>query len=192
MTAYDQARLSIDKAHDADPTKTETGLAAELVYADRVEAWVARLVPDAPHHLLLAARCQHLERFLTPRSTFPEGKVGYLQWRKSLYQKQAVRARELVLEAGLPEAQADDIARWVSKTDLKKDAGSQALEDAAVLVFLENEIGTFAAQHADYPKEKFVDILLKTWRKLSPVAQAHALQLDLPPAIADLVREAVS
>ena len=103
-----------------------------------------------------------------------------------------MRARELVLEAGLPEAQADDIARWVSKTDLKKDAGSQALEDAAVLVFLENEIGTFAAQHADYPKEKFVDILLKTWRKLSPVAQAHALQLDLPPAIADLVREAVS
>ena len=61
-----------------------------------------------------------------------------------------------------------------------------------MLVFLENEISTFAAQHADYTKEKFVDIMLKTWRKLSPVAQAHALQLDLPPAIADLVREAVS
>ena len=187
-----RARELIDAAHAGDPAQTEDGQPAELVYAHRMEAWVAKLAPTAPRHLLLAARCQHLERFLTPRSTFPEGKAGYLQWRKSLYQKQAARARELVLAAGLPETQADDIARWVSKTDLKKDAGSQALEDAAVLVFLENEIGAFAAQHADYPREKFVDILRKTWRKLSPSAQQHALALDLPPAVAALVREAVS
>ncbi|MBW7893853.1 MAG: DUF4202 domain-containing protein [Opitutaceae bacterium] len=187
-----RARELIDTAHAGDPAQTDDGQPAELVYANRIESWVARLAPAAPRHLLLAARCQHLERFLTPRSTFPEGKAGYLQWRKSLYQKQAARARELVLAAGLPEAQADDIARWVSKTDLKKDAGSQALEDAAVLVFLENEIGAFAAQHADYPREKFVDILRKSWRKLSPAAQQHALALDLPPAVAALVREAVS
>jgi tRNAThr (cytosine32-N3)-methyltransferase len=186
-----RARELIDAAHAADPAQTDDGQPAELVYANRIEAWVTQLAPTAPRHLRLAARCQHLERFLTPRSTFPEGKAGYLQWRKSLYQKQAARARELVLAAGLPTAQADDIARWVSKTDLKKDAGSQALEDAAVLVFLENEIGAFAAQHADYPRDKFVDILRKTWRKLSPVARQHALQLDLPPAIAALVREAV-
>lgn len=191
MTVYDQARSLIDAAHRQDPTQTADGQPAELVYADRMAVWVAKLTPDGPRHLILAARCQHLERFLTPRHTFPEGKAGYLQWRKHLYQKQAARARELVLEAGLSEAQADDIARWVSKTDLKKDAGSQALEDAAVLVFLENEIGAFAAQHSDYPREKFVDILRKTWRKLSPAAQQHAIALDLPPAIADLVREAV-
>jgi hypothetical protein len=192
MIPYDQARLVIDAAHAADPKKDANGQPAELVYADRVEKWVIKLVPDTPRHLLLAARCQHLERFLTPRTTFPEGKVGYLQWRKSLYQKQAARARELVLAAGLPETQADDIARWVSKTDLKKDAGTQALEDAAVLVFLENEIGTFAAQHADYPREKFIDILQKTWRKLSPRAQELATQLDLPPAIAGLVHAAIA
>lgn len=186
-----EARRLIDAAHAADPTHTADGRPAELVYADRMESWVARLVPDSPSHLLLAARCQHLERFLTPRSTFPGGKVGYLQWRKHLYQKQAARAQELVLAAGLPAAQANDIARWVSKTDLRKDAGSQALEDAAVLVFLENEIGAFAARHADYPREKFVDILRKTWRKLSPAAQQHALALDLPETIADLVREAL-
>ncbi len=192
MTPYDQARQLIDAAHAADPNKDDTGIAAELIYANRVEAWVAKLIPDTPRPLLLAARCQHLERFLTPRSTFPEGKVGYLQWRKSLYLKQARRAQGLVLKAGLPEAQADAIARWVSKTDLKKDAGSQALEDAAVLVFLENEIGTFAARHADYSQDKFVDILKKTWRKLSPAAQAQAAALNLPPAIAALVRAATS
>jgi|GEM_PF-138601 len=208
---YTRARTLIDAAHAADPTQTEVGgsgsaatgalaraakaalrsLPAELVYADRVEAWVARLVPDASPVLLLAARCQHLERFLTPRNTYPEGRVGYLKWRQSLYKKQGARARELALEAGLPETEADQIARWVSKTDLRKDAGSQALEDAAILVFLENEIVAFAAQHADYSREKFIDILRKTWRKLSPAAHPHARSLALPPTIADLVEAAL-
>jgi hypothetical protein len=59
-------------------------------------------------------------------------------------------------------------------------------------VFLENEISAFATQHADYPREKFVDILKKTWRKMSPRAQELARALDLPPAIAALVREATA
>ena len=190
--AYDRARTLIDEAHAADPARSPDGRAAELVYADRVEAWAARLVAGASPALLLAARCQHLERWLTPRATFPEGKVGYLNWRRSLYVKQADRARELLLAAGVPSADADEVRTWVSKTGLKTNPGTQALEDAAVLVFLENEIGAFAAQHADYPREKFVDILGKTWRKLSPAAQQAALGLDLPSAIAALVREALA
>ena len=59
-------------------------------------------------------------------------------------------------------------------------------------MFLENEIGAFAAQHADYPREKFVDILRKTWRKMTPAAHQAALALELPPAIAALVRDAVA
>jgi hypothetical protein len=192
MDAYAQARQLIDAAHAADPARTPDGRAAELVYGERVEAWVVRLVPCASPALRLAARCQHLERWLTPRATFPEGKVGYLAWRRSLYVKQADRARALLLAAGVPAAEADDVATWVSKTGLKTNPGTQALEDAAVLVFLENEIGAFAAQHADYPREKFVDILRKTWRKLSPAAQQAALTLELPPAIAALVREALA
>ncbi|MFH1497084.1 MAG: DUF4202 domain-containing protein [Verrucomicrobiota bacterium] len=191
-SAHAQARLLIDAAHAADPTPAADGRPAELVYADRVETWVARLVPDASPALRLAARCQHLERWLTPRATFPEGKVGYLNWRRSLYVKQADRARELLLQAGVAAAEADEVRTWVSKTGLKTNPGTQALEDAAVLVFLENEIAGFAAQHADYPREKFVDILKKTWRKLSPGAQQAALGLDLPPAIAGLVREALA
>jgi tRNAThr (cytosine32-N3)-methyltransferase len=65
------------------------------------------------------------------------------------------------------------------------------LEDAACLVFLENEIGAFAAQHAEYPREKFIEILRKTWRKMSPGAQQAALALRLPATIGALVREAV-
>ena len=192
MNAYDHARQLIDAAHAPDPAHTADGRPAELVYADRVEAWVAKLIPDASPILRLAARCQHLERWLTPRATFPEGKVGYLSWRRSLYVKQAERARDLLLAAGVAAAEADEVRTWVSKTGLKTNPGTQALEDAAVLVFLENEIGAFAAQHAEYPREKFVDILQKTWRKLSPAAQQAALGLDLPPAIAALVRDALS
>lgn len=192
MDAHAKARELIDAAHDADPKRAPDGRAAERVYADRLEAWVVRLVPAAPPILRLAARCQHLERWTVPRASFPEGKAAYLKWRQSLYKKQAERAKELLLAAGVSATEADEAATWVSKSAMKTNAGSQALEDAACLVFLENEIGEFAAQHADYPREKFVDILRKTWRKMSPAAQQAALGLDLPPAIGALVREAVA
>jgi tRNAThr (cytosine32-N3)-methyltransferase len=192
MNVYQRARELIDQAHAADPQRAADGRAAEFVYAERMEAWVARLVPEASELLRLAARCQHLERWSVPRASFPLDKPGYHAWRRSLYTKQAERARELLLQAGVPAAEAAEVATWVSKTGLKTNPGTQALEDAACLVFLENEIEAFAAQHADYPREKFVDILRKTWRKMSPAAQQAALALELPPAIAVLVREAVA
>lgn len=191
MDVYAQARSLIDAAHATDPSRAEDGRPAELVYGERVEAWLVRVVPSAAPALRLAARAQHLERWKTPRSTYPMDKAGYHAWRRSLYTKQAERARELLLQAGVSAEEAADVATWVSKTALKTNPGSQALEDAACLVFLENEIGSFAAQHAEYPREKLVDILRKTWRKMSPTAQQAALGLDLPPAIASLVREAV-
>jgi hypothetical protein len=191
MDAFERARGLVDAAHAADPTKTADGRAAELVYADQMEKWVSRIVPDADQTLKLASRCQHLERWLVPRNTFPMDKVGYLTWRRSLYVKQSEKARQLLTEAGLPAEVAADVATWVSKTGLKTNRGTQALEDAAVLVFLESEIQAFAAQHADYPREKFVDILKKTWKKMSPRAQELAIGLSLPDAIAGLVREAL-
>lgn len=187
-----RARELIDAAHAADPKRTADGRPAELVYADRMEQWVERLVPDASPLLRLAARCQHLERYLVPRTRFPDGRAGYLQWRKSLYVKQANRAREILLAAGFPAAEADEAAAWVAKSALKTNAGTQALEDAACLVFLENEIEAFAAQHAEYPREKFIDILRKTWRKMSPRGQELARGLALSPGIAELVREATT
>lgn len=192
MDAFSRARELIDAAHAADPVRTADGRAAELVYADRMEAWVVRLVPAAPPLLRLAARSQHLERWSVPRDSFPLDKPGYHAWRRSLYTKQAERARELLLQAGVAPEDAAAVATWVSKTALKSNPGSQALEDAACLVFLENEISAFAAQHAEYPREKFVDILRKSWRKMSPAAQQAALRLELPPTIASLVQDAVA
>ena len=192
MDPYAKARELVDESHAADAVRAADGRAAELVYADRVEAWVARLVPKASPLLRLAARCQHLERWSVPRNTFPLGRPGYHAWRESLYVKQAARAHDLLLAGGVPTAEADQVSTWVSKTGLKTNPGTQALEDAAVLVFLENEISAFAAQHADYPRDKFVLILRKTWRKLSPRAQGMASTLILPEDIAALLREATT
>lgn len=190
--AYAKARVAIDAAHAADPKRAACGSAAELVYADRMEAWVVKLVPDAPEILRLAARCQHLERWMTPRASYPLDKTGYHAWRRGLYVKQAERAKTLLLAAGVGEAEASEVATWVSKTGLKTNPGTQALEDAACLVFLENEIADFATSHADYTEEKFVDILSKTWRKMSPSAQAVALALELPASVSALVKRALS
>jgi hypothetical protein len=190
MDAYERARSLVDAAHAADPGRSADGRPAELAYADRVEEWVARINPGADPILRLAARCQHLERWTVPRGSFPLGRPGYLAWRTSLYGKQAERARQLLLDAGVPAEEAASAATWVSKKGLRTNPGTQALEDAAVLVFLESEIEAFAAQHADYTREKFVDILKKTWRKMSPRAQELARGLELPPPIAALVRDA--
>jgi len=151
---------------------------------------VTRIAPGADPVLRLAARCQHIERWSVPRSSFPLDRPGYLAWRRSLYVKQAERARLLLLASGVAAKEADDAATWVSKDGLKTNPGTQALEDAAVLVFLESEIEAFAAQHTEYPRRKFVDILRKTWRKMSPRAQELAGNLELPAPIAALVREA--
>jgi tRNAThr (cytosine32-N3)-methyltransferase len=187
MDAYSGAREAIDAAHAADPAKAADGRPAELVYADRMEAWVARLAPEASPLLRLAARCQHLERWSVPRESYPPGKAGYHAWRRSLYVKQAERARALLICAGVSEGEAASAAAWVSKTGLKADPGAQALEDAACLVFLENEIGAFVTRHADYSREKFADIIHKTWRKMSSRAQGFARSLPLPAPIAALI-----
>ena len=190
MNCYTAARHLIDSAHSGDPKRPD-GRPAELVYADRMEAWLVRLEPTASELLRLAARCQHLERWTVPRSSYPQGRTGYLAWRKNLYGKQADRARELLLEAGVDEREADNVATWVSKIGLKANPNTQLLEDAACLVFLENEIGSFATQHADYPREKFLEIIRKTWRKMSPSARHSAKGVSISPGITELVNEAL-
>ncbi len=192
MDCYQHARERIDTAHAADPKRTADERPAELVYADNLERWIAQVAPEASPILRLAARCQHLERWSVPRASFPLDKPGYHAWRKSLYKKQADRARELLLQAGVPASEADEVATWVSKTGLKTNPGTQALEDAACLVFLDTEIPGFATVHPDYTREKYIDIIRKTWRKMSPRAQELARTIPFPAGVGELVHEAIS
>lgn len=184
------ARAAIDAAHAADPERRD-GRPAELVYADAIEGWVRRLASSPSDALILAARAQHLERWTLPRSAYPMDRVGYHAWRTEQYRRQGARARELCAAAGIAPADADRIERLVAKR-LLKDPEGQVLEDAACLVFLESEVAGFAADHPDYTAGKYVDILVRTMRKMSAPGRAQALALPLPEPFAGLVRTAAA
>ena len=68
------------------------------------------------------------------------------------------------------------------------DAESQQLEDVVCLVFLEHHFADFAERHAE---EKVVDIVRKTWIKMSPAGHEAALALDLPAEARSLIETAL-
>jgi hypothetical protein len=182
-SAFDRARAALDAAHAQDPRGDN-----EAEYISRIEAWVRRLVSDASPALLLAARAQHLERWVIPREDFPRDRSGYLKWRSAVHERQGRRAGEILAESGCDPSTTARVAALVGKALPRTDGEAQALEDAACLVFLETELAPFAR---DYPREKVVDVLRKTWRKMSPGGHAAASSLDLPPPLPELVAEAV-
>lgn len=186
---WDAIRAAIDAAHAADPQQ-EDGVAAELRYADRVEAWMPRLLPDADcgPFARLAGRCQHLQRWAIPRDSYPMDRPGYLRWRRDLAARQGERAAELAAAAGLDAERCAYLQQLASKRAPKGDPLAQAMEDAACLVFLEHQAPTFAGNHSE---AKLIDILQKTWKKMSPGGREAALQLDLHPAVAALVGKAL-
>lgn len=185
-----RARAAIDAVHAGDPDRV-AGRPAEADYADRIEAWITRLVAGAEPSLALrlAARAQHLERWAIPRSRFPEGRGGYLRWRSAVHERQGERVRALVTEAGGDPALADRTARLVAKSAPKDDPEAQALEDAACLVFLESDLLDF---QRDHERDKVVDVLRKTWKKMGPRGRALARALDLPADSAALVGAALA
>jgi tRNAThr (cytosine32-N3)-methyltransferase len=187
MDEIERARAAIDAAHAADPD-AEAGVAGEVRYAHRIEDWIRRLCGQPSPELLLAARAQHLERWAIPREEYPAGRGGYLRWRGAVHARQGDRARQLLTDAGCDATLAARVASLVSKSAPRDDPDAQALEDAACLVFLETELAAFAAEH---PREKTIDILRKTWRKMSPAGQQAALGLTLPGPAQDLVRAAL-
>lgn len=185
------AATALDNANAADPKKHADGTSEALGYADAITRWVHRLVPAPSPALTLAARAQHLERWVIPRSAFPDGKAAYFQWRKAVQARQGDRARELL--AGLVSADIiDRVATLIAKKAPADDPEAQALEDGACLVFLEQEIAEFAAQHRDYTTEQYIVILRKTWKKMSPAAHTFALGLHLDEPFAGLVKAALS
>ena len=72
-----------DAENSRDPN-SENGQPRELLYAQRLTDWVNKLCPNASEPLLLAARCQHICRWESPRENYPMTRPGYLKWRADL------------------------------------------------------------------------------------------------------------
>lgn len=188
-----QAALdAFDRANAGDPNlEWVDGERApkELVYARRMSAWLERLCPQASDALRLAARCQHIERWALPRGRYPDGRVGYLTWRRDLKRYHAERAGQILSGLGYSEVEIARVQALVRKERLKRDREAQALEDVVCVVFLAHYLADFAARH---DTGKVVEILRKTWAKMSPLGRAAALALPLDGAGKELLALALA
>ena len=190
---YREALRMFDEAHREDPRRVRVEGAEvpwSLLYHRRLHHWMQRLADPASESLLLAARCQHIRRWQIPRSDYPMDRSGYLRWRKTLLRFHAEQAREILERAGYQEETIRRVQELVQKLRLKLDPEVQLFEDAICLVFLENEFVDFLEKHEE---KKTIDVLQKTWKKMS--AQGHRVALELvkslPPAARRVVGKAL-
>ena len=194
---FETARDLIDTANRADPNQVSADgreWPKELLYSERMSEMLDRFKPDADEVMKLAIRAQHIERWKSPRKAYPEGRMGYLKWRKDLYKIQASRAAELMAEAGYEQDACDQAWQAVAKKNIKGNPNTQLLEDVTDLVFMEHYMLEFVGKHPEYDEEKWIDIIRKTWNKMSPEAQQFAISgaVVLPESLTPLILKAVA
>jgi hypothetical protein len=176
----------IDAANAADPT-LENGQPAALLYGERMSAEAGRLFPDASDVLRIAARGQHVERWLLKRADYPEGKEGYYAWRREQGRRHGVRVAGIMAEAGYNAEDQARVGVLLRKEGIKRDPEVQALEDIICFVFIRWYFADFAAKRSG---EDLLKIVEKTARKMSAEARARALkEFDLPENFAAVFRD---
>lgn len=181
MTRLQTALDAIDTANAKDPDMDD-GQPKELLYGQRMSEECNRLFPNASDALQIAARGQHIERWVLKRKDFPEGRAGYLKWRRELGVHHANRVCEIMTEAGFDEDDVTAAGAMLRKEGIKRNDQVQALEDIICFVFIKWYFAPFAAKHSP---EKVLDIVVKTARKMSADARARALaEFDLPEDLA--------
>ena len=192
-TAFERALRLIDEANSADPNRVEADgreWPKELLYSERMSDMLARFTPDADEAMQLAIRAQHIERWKSPRDAYPMDRMGYLKWRKDLYKIQKGNTAARLAGGGLSGRRRRTDLRHGGQENLKTSADTQLLEDVTDLVFLEHYMLEFVGKHADYSEEKWIDIIQKTWNKMSLRAQDFALsgQVALPESLLPLIK----
>ena len=194
---YDKALALIDAANAQDPNIVSADgkdWPKELIYSERMSDMLNRFKPDADDAQKLAIRAQHIERWKSPRNAYPMDRIGYLTWRKDLYKIQANTAAELLHQAGYGTEEVERVRTAVSKKNIKANPDTQLLEDVTDLCFMEHYLLEFVNKHPDYSEEKWIEIIQKTWRKMSVDAQNFALagKIKLPESLTPLILKAVS
>jgi hypothetical protein len=189
---FESAIARFDAANAEDPNRDE-GQPKELRYAQRMSAMLARFAPDASEAVRLAVRAQHIQRWKTPRSSYPMDRQGYLQWRTGLYKFHAETAGRILQETGYDAETIERVKDAVGKKGLKVNAETQLLEDVTDLVFLEHYLTGFAALHPEYDEAKWIEIIRKTWQKMSQAARDFVLagKVSLPDTLRPLILKAI-
>jgi len=193
----DRAMALIDAANSEDPNQVSADgrdWPKELLYSHRMSDMLQRFAPDADDAMQLAIRAQHIQRWKSPRDNYPMDRIGYLQWRKDLYKFHAQTAAELLAQAGYGDEVISRVSKAVAKQQIKENPDTQLLEDVTDLVFIEHYMLEFAGKHPEYDEAKWLDIIRKTWKKMSTGAQQFALSgaVQLPEPLIPLIQKAVA
>ncbi len=189
--SFKRAEHALAAVHAQDPRGGAGGPTHAERYHAAVARWVDVLDPAAPEAVRLAARAQHIRRWTRPRADFPEGPAGYKRWRTQLAIFHGEEATRILTHVGYDEAMCARVRDLLLKKRLRTDAETQLLEDAVCLTFLQLDFEPFASKHQD---EKILDILKKTWAKMSPRGHDAARELapQLPAHLRSLVTQALA
>ena len=113
---------------------------------------------------------------------------GYHEWCIAPYDFHAQTAAEILQQVGYDDQTIHRVRSLLKKEKLKHDPQTQALEDVACLVFLENYFSDFSHKHEE---KKILGILKRTWSKMSPRGRDAAMQLQLTEESRALIIKAV-
>jgi hypothetical protein len=189
---FTAAIADIDAANAQDPNEMVHGGSTrpkELLHAELMTEWVKRFDPSADEAQLLAARAHHFRRWTMPRSEFPEGRAGYLRWRRQAGRRHAEEVGALLRRHGYEDDLVERVGYIIRKESRAADPQVQTHEDALCLVFLETQLMDVGRRLGE---EAALDVLTRTVDKMSPGAVATALTLDLEPGAVDLLRRAAA
>lgn len=183
---------AIDACNAQDPNVLVVdgvGRPKELVHAERMSRWLVVLDPAADPAQQLAARGHHLRRWVSPRSSFPDGRAGYLRWRTEHKKRQAAELGDLLAEVGVPADEIERVRAIVAKQGLGTDPAAQTHEDALCLVFLESQFDELTDKLGD---EHMVEVVRRTARKMSPRALELAGTLPFSAHGAEVLARALA
>lgn len=182
----------IDEANRQDPNieydSSFNPQPKEWLYSQRMTARLKQFAPHASEHLQIAAHGQHIERWTSPRDSYPMDRSGYKKWRAELGLFHAKRVGEIMAHVGFADEDIKRTQYLVQKRGLNRDEETQTLEDVICLVFVEFYLEPFAAKHDE---DKLIDIIRKTWGKMTEAGHQAALQITLPATMQNLIGKAL-
>lgn len=161
----------------------------EFLYSQRMSECLNDFAPNATLSLKIAARAQHIGRWKIPRSAYPDDRKGYLKWRNELKAMHASITAEILQKSNFSNAFIEEVSDLIQKKNLKKNPDTQTLEDVICLVFLKYYLEDFSQKKDD---SKLIEILKKTWRKMSEEGQNAAATLSLSARVNQLINKALA
>lgn len=172
---YEAAVAAIDAANAVDPNIVDVRgqqVALALIHGRLAAEWIDQLVDEPDEPLLLAARAHHLRRWELRRDTYPLGRAGYLRWRRDQKSRHAADVAAVLQPLGYTPTEIERVQRLIRRESVD---GAQAVEDAACLVFIETQLGSFSAR---IDHDLLIEVIRKTSRKMS--SRALGLVASIP------------